>query len=47
MSNPDPYRSDEPYYECVECHGRTAGVAHLGRCPDCGGTVRNLAVARE
>jgi hypothetical protein len=43
----DPYRPSEPYYECVHCGVREAAPEHVGRCSDCGGTVRNIAVARE
>ncbi|MDS0239868.1 MULTISPECIES: rubrerythrin-like domain-containing protein [unclassified Haloferax] len=43
----DDYRSTEGYYECRSCRTRTVSETHLSSCPDCGGSVRNIAVARE
>lgn len=43
----DPYTADRGYYECHACGSRTTSEQHVGACPDCGGTVRNIAVARE
>lgn len=47
MYVPDRYEAERSYYECTDCQGRTVSDDHVGRCPDCGGTMRNLAVARE
>nr|WP_226908714.1 rubrerythrin-like domain-containing protein [Haloferax massiliensis] len=33
--------------ECRSCRTRTVSETHLSECPDCGGSVRNIAVARE
>lgn len=42
----DPYTPEEPLYECLECGGRsTDGTG--GTCEDCGGAVKNIAIARE
>ena len=35
------------YYECRACLTRVTVTVPLAACPDCGGDVRNLAVARE
>ncbi|MFC7007081.1 rubrerythrin-like domain-containing protein [Halalkalicoccus salilacus] len=43
----DQYQKTESYYECTVCQERAVSNDHVGRCPDCGGTMRNLAVARE
>lgn len=42
----DPYTPVEPSYECPDCgyRGRTDSEP---LCPDCGGQLRNVAVARE
>ncbi len=47
MHDRDPYTPTGSYYECLDCQYRTRGADHLANCPECGGTVRNLAVARE
>lgn len=42
----DPYTPGEPIYECLECGNRSVdGTGDA--CPDCGGTVKNIAVPRE
>ncbi|MFC7114484.1 rubrerythrin-like domain-containing protein [Natronoarchaeum sp. GCM10025703] len=46
MVRTDPYTPTESYYECTECLARTDEDVN-GRCPECGGVVRNIAVARE
>ncbi len=38
---------DRRYYECRECLTRLSVSESLAACPDCGGRLRNLAVARE
>jgi rRNA maturation protein Nop10 len=43
----DPYTPDRGYYECHACGGRTKSTEGLAQCPDCGGAVQNIAVARE
>lgn len=43
----DQYQTEESYYECTVYQERAVSNDHVGRCPDCGGTMRNLAVARE
>ena len=45
--NIDPYRSSSGLFECVDCGGRTEAASNPGRCGDCGGDVRNLAVHQE
>lgn len=47
MVRTDPYRSDEPYHECMDCHNRVGADDGGGLCPECGGPLRNLAVSRE
>ncbi|WP_152040966.1 rubrerythrin-like domain-containing protein [Salinigranum salinum] len=43
----DPHRSTRDYYECRSCGARATSERRLETCPDCGGDVRNIAVARE
>lgn len=43
----DPHRREDGYYECRSCGGRTTSERRLETCPDCGGDLRNIAVARE
>ena len=43
----DPYTPERGYYECSACGGRTTSTDRLTECPDCGGAVQNIAVARE
>ncbi|MDX5989403.1 rubrerythrin-like domain-containing protein [Haloferax mediterranei ATCC 33500] len=43
----DDYHATEGYYECRSCRTRTVSETHLPMCPNCGGSVRNIAVARE
>ena len=38
---------DRRYYECRDCLTRVCVASYLAACPDCGGRLRNLAVARE
>ncbi|MWG35722.1 rubrerythrin-like domain-containing protein [Halomarina oriensis] len=47
MSTVDPYTPGEAVFECVDCQHRTASSEHVGSCPECGGTIKNIAVARE
>ena len=48
MNRNDPFDPPEEYlYECLECGARTWTEDRIGRCGDCGGTVKNLAVPRE
>ncbi|ELY57950.1 hypothetical protein C491_09134 [Natronococcus amylolyticus DSM 10524] len=42
----DPYTPTEPSYECPGCGYRDDTDSGL-LCPDCGGQLRNIAVARE
>jgi len=39
--------ADRRYYECRECLSRALVTEPLAACPDCGGRLRNIAVARE
>jgi rRNA maturation endonuclease Nob1 len=39
--------TDRRYYECRECLSRASVTEPLSACPDCGGRLRNIAVARE
>jgi Zn finger protein HypA/HybF involved in hydrogenase expression len=43
----DPYTPERGYFECLTCGDRTTSTDRLTECPDCGGTVQNIAVARE
>jgi len=43
----DPYSPSEGVFECLGCGGRTRSNSHPGTCPECDGTVRNIAVSRE
>lgn len=43
----DPFTTDAYRYECPGCGARTRADQPLGSCPDCGGSVRNIAVPRE
>ncbi len=47
MHNVDPYHAEQSYYECIACGDREVSAEHVGRCPDCGGAVRNIAIPRE
>ncbi|EMA44692.1 rubrerythrin-like domain-containing protein [Halococcus saccharolyticus] len=47
MVRTDPYRPEESYHECMDCHNRVAGNEESGPCPECGGPLQNLAVSRE
>ncbi|WP_255149693.1 rubrerythrin-like domain-containing protein [Halorarius halobius] len=42
----DPYDPGDPMYECFDCGHRVDG-GYQGRCPECSGGVRNIAVSRE
>jgi hypothetical protein len=42
----DPYKPEEPLYECLDCGDRSAGGVR-GPCEGCGGTLKNIAVPRE
>jgi signal-transduction protein with cAMP-binding, CBS, and nucleotidyltransferase domain len=42
------YDLDRPHtYECVACGYRESAERHPETCPECGGRLRNLSVARE
>lgn len=41
--NPD----EERPYECFECGTVTVAETNPGRCPDCGGTMRNRRIPIE
>ena len=45
--NVDPYTADKSCFECRSCGSRTRTEERLYECPDCGGTVKNIAVTRE
>jgi len=45
MAFTDPHSPSEKRYECTECLNRTTDES-VGECPECGGTVRNVAVGR-
>jgi CBS domain-containing protein len=43
-----PASADPPYvYECADCGNRLTGEHGPDECPECGGTLRNISVARE
>jgi hypothetical protein len=44
MVRSDPYTPNEGEYECLSCGYR---VSERGRCPDCGGDLKNISVPRE
>lgn len=39
--------TDEKLYECESCLSRTAASSRPTACPDCDGSLRNIAVPRE
>lgn len=43
----DPYSPSDGYFECLDCGNRESSVDRLSACPQCDGTVRNIAVPRE
>jgi Zn finger protein HypA/HybF involved in hydrogenase expression len=43
----DPYTPEVSTYECQTCSHRVTVEGHQGACPECGGTVKNIAVPRE
>ena len=43
----DPHRGGRGYYECLSCGSRVTSDSRLETCADCGGDVRNIAIARE
>lgn len=43
----DPYPREKSRYECTDCLERVTVDGHRAECPECGGRVRNVAVARE
>lgn len=48
MTLHDPHaRSNTPYYECMDCRQRLTEEVEGRLCPDCGGYLKNLGVARE
>ncbi|MFC6767606.1 rubrerythrin-like domain-containing protein [Natrinema soli] len=42
----DPYSPERSHYECLRC-GHRETTDSLESCPNCDGTVRNIAVPRE
>jgi DNA-directed RNA polymerase subunit RPC12/RpoP len=48
MHRSDPYEpSGEYLYECLECGERLWTEERTGRCSECRGELKNLAVPRE
>lgn len=47
MVRVDPYTPSESYHECMDCHNRSGAGRSDSRCPECGGPMQNLSVARE
>jgi predicted nucleic acid-binding Zn ribbon protein len=47
MVRADSYTPDLYRYECVSCGFRRTTDDPMGTCPECDGTLRNLAVPRE
>lgn len=48
MTIEDPYTPTGAYiYECRDCLTRIRSSTVIRECPECGGTVQNIAVARE
>jgi hypothetical protein len=46
MTYTDPHHEDEPLYECLDCGNRPEEID--GRlCPDCGGYLSNIGMARD
>ncbi|MFC7203564.1 rubrerythrin-like domain-containing protein [Haloferax namakaokahaiae] len=43
----DRYSASEGYFECRTCGTRVVSSTHVASCEQCGGSVRNIAVARE
>lgn len=43
----DPFDPSDPLYECYDCGHRVETDSYQGRCPNCDGTVENIAVSRE
>lgn len=43
----DPYRPTNAVYECYDCSNRQPAADYDGRCPNCGGRMKNISVARE
>ncbi|MEF8799797.1 MAG: rubrerythrin-like domain-containing protein [Halolamina sp.] len=39
--------ADEKLYECGSCLSRTAASSRPTACPECDGSLRNIAVPRE
>ncbi|PSP62281.1 hypothetical protein BRC77_10525 [Halobacteriales archaeon QH_8_64_26] len=44
MVRTDPYTPSEGIYECIDCGHRPS---ESGRCPSCGGELKNISVPRE
>lgn len=47
MTHPNPYWSEHTVIECPTCGYRDDEAETATVCPECGGPVQNLAVARE
>lgn len=46
-SKHEPDSTDQRYYECYDCGTRTTSDEHVAVCPECGGLMKNITVARE
>jgi Zn finger protein HypA/HybF involved in hydrogenase expression len=46
-STVDPYSPSRGYFECLVCGSRTTSETRLTECPECAGSVQNIAVPRE
>lgn len=47
MVRTDSYQPSTGTYECSDCLHREQATDFPGSCPECGGTLRNIAVPRE
>jgi hypothetical protein len=47
MVRTDSYEPGGATYECNDCLNRQQTDKFPGECPECGGTLRNIAVPRE
>ncbi len=48
MTMPDPYSpGDEQLFECRDCEARLRADGQPGKCPECGGVLRNIGVPRN
>lgn len=42
----DPHGTSDPLYECEDCGVRLTRELHVRVCPECGGFLRNIGIAR-